>query len=116
MINESVKQQDSNVNLNYLWEEMHKQMELRGRLLEQSVQFHKSAKLFAEKMNQATDAFESLTENEVLSTEKGYEIIEQHQKVKKGKPKQIACDLKIILLKLITFTFQRNIRILVKNI
>ena len=50
-------------------------LELRERLLEQSVQFYKSAKIFSEKMNQATTAFERLTENKVSNTERGYDLI-----------------------------------------
>ena len=86
-MSESVRQQDSDVNLSYLWEETIKQLELRERLLEQSVQFHKSAKIFAEKMCLATSTFESLSENEVQNTVMGYEIIERHQKIKKGNIK-----------------------------
>lgn len=81
----SVKEQeDSEVNETFLWEETNKQLELRERLLEQSVQFHKSARIFAEKMNNVTMAFEILAENEVSNTQRGYELIEQHQKIKKG--------------------------------
>ncbi len=78
------EQEDSEVNETFLWEETNKQLELRERLLEQSVQFHKSARIFAEKMNNATTAFERLAENEVSNTQRGYELIEQHQKIKKG--------------------------------
>ena len=85
LITQSVRdQEDTEVNETYLWEETNKLLELRERLLEQSVQFHKSAKVFSEKLNQGTSAFERLTENEVSSTNRGYELIEQHQKIKKG--------------------------------
>ena len=70
---------------NLLWDETKKQLDLRERLLEQSVQFHRNAKVFSEKMKDATSAFESLSESEVSNTDKGHELIEQHQKVKKGK-------------------------------
>ena len=90
------EQEDTEVNETYLWEETNKLLELRERLLELSVQFHKSAKVFSEKMNRGTSAFESLTENEVSSTNRGYELIEQHHKLKKGLFNKFVVFFKIL--------------------
>lgn len=101
------EQENTEINETFLWEETNKQLELRERLLEQSVQFYKSAKIFSEKMNQATTAFERLTENKVSNTERGYDLIEQHQKVKKGwiSNKKIKNDPQFFKLKLFLFLF-----------
>lgn len=66
-----------------LWTDIEKQLELRLKLLESSVKFHKSAQLFIEKVNRASKLFEEVSDSEVSNTDLGYALIEQHQRSKK---------------------------------
>lgn len=66
-----------------LWNEIEKQLELRLKLLDLSVRFHKSAQVFIEKVNRASKLFEDVSDSEVSNTDLGYALIEQHQRSKK---------------------------------
>lgn len=83
LITESVLKQESANDLSSLWLETEKQLELRGKLLKQSCTFHHMAKSFAEKMDQASQFFNDLAENDIHTPEVGYAIIENHKNTKK---------------------------------
>jgi hypothetical protein len=57
-------------------------------------------------MNKAIEKFDSLIENEINNTGLGYQLLEQHQKCKKG---ELLCFEIFILLYFLNFTF-RNLR------
>lgn len=66
-----------------LWSDIEKQLDLRLKLLDLSVKFHKSAQVFIEKVNRASKLFEDVSDSEVSNTDLGYALIEQHQRSKK---------------------------------
>jgi len=104
LITESVLKQESANDLSSLWNEADKQLDLREKLLKQSIKFHTISKIvnlkqtkknlilnnkilnfekFSEKMDLAAKFFEEITENEISDPEIGYSIIENHKKAKK---------------------------------
>lgn len=82
-ITETICRQFSVSNLQGLWSDIEKQLDLRLKLLDLSAKFHKSAQVFIEKVNRASKLFEDVSDSEVSNTDLGYALIEQHQRSKK---------------------------------
>ena len=100
---ESIPVKGLESSLDGLWTEVDRQLEFRGKLLEQAIKFHQMAQIvtflnssqkskkiylflkikFAEKMNEANKILNEIKENEISSSESGFALIEKHQSTKK---------------------------------
>ncbi|CAH1789041.1 unnamed protein product, partial [Owenia fusiformis] len=69
-------------SLGEAWKDLNSQLDFRKMLLDQSIEFHKSAQMFSEKMAQAQGQFgnTSLAQN----VESAKYLLDQHQQLKKG--------------------------------